>query len=207
LENRITAGESLNHPWMKRFLKQEMVSDTVLSNVLENLCTFNNKVKLKSAIFTFIATQCVSQKDLKELTYAFKVLDNNGDGKVSKDELLSMYRQKANFINPEKEVEKIMHQVDVDGSGFIDYTEFILASLNKDVLLSKENLEKAFALFDKDSSGQITSSEIAEILSQGSSQDDPIWQDILKQVDKDGNGQIDIREFQSLLFERYNSLT
>lgn len=207
VENRISASEALTHAWMKRFLKEEAPSDMVLSNVLENLCTFNNKVKLKSAIFTFIVTQCVSQTDLKELTSAFKLLDKNGDGKVSKEELLSMYRQKANFINPENQVEKIMEQVDVDGSGFIDYTEFILASLSKDVLLSKENLSKAFALFDQDNSGQITSVEIAEIFSHGNMQDDQVWQSILKQVDKNGDGLIDLREFRLLLFDRYNSLT
>lgn len=202
-ELRISASDSLSHPWMKRFLKAETPSGQVLSTVLKNLSTFTNTVKLKSAIFTFIAAQCVSQSDIKDLTNAFKLLDKNGDGKVSKDELLVIYKEIVGGVNPEKEVEYIMSQVDTDGSGFIDYTEFIQASLSKEVMLSKENLLKAFGVFDTDGSGSITAAEIAEILSEGKVGEDAVWQGILKQVDKNGDGEIDLKEFQALLLERF----
>ena len=54
------------------------------------------------------------------------------------------------------EVRKIMLQVDVNNSGFIDYTEFIMASTQKEVLLSKENIDKAFMSFDTDGNGKIS---------------------------------------------------
>lgn len=201
-ELRISASNSLSHPWMKRFLKSEIPSGLVLTNILKNLSTFTNTVKLKSAIFTFIAAQCVSQTDTKDLANAFKLLDKNGDGKVSKEELLVIYKEFVGGINPEKEVDYIMSQVDVDGSGYIDYTEFIQASLSKEIMLSKENLSKAFGVFDTDNSGSITVAEIAEIFSEGKMGEDAVWQGILKQVDKNGDGQIDLKEFQSLLLEQ-----
>lgn len=42
------------------------------------------------------------------------------------------------------EVERIMATADADGSGYIDFTEFVTATMNKKKLLSKENIETAF---------------------------------------------------------------
>ena len=52
----------------------------------------------------------------------------------------------------EKEVNAIMESVDTDGSGSIEYSEFVIATVNRKKLLSNENLEHAFAMFDKVSS-------------------------------------------------------
>lgn len=58
--------------------------------------------------------------------------------------------------NIEEEVDKIMMQVDTDGSGEIDYTEFVIATMNRQKLLSRERLQAAFNAFDKDGSGSIS---------------------------------------------------
>jgi calcium-dependent protein kinase len=57
-----------------------------------------------------------------------------------------------------------MKTCDVDGSGFLDYTEFISATLNRNKLLSKEKLESAFQAFDIDGSGKIGIHELKEMM-------------------------------------------
>ena len=42
-----------------------------------------------------------------------------------------------------------MDGCDLDGSGNIDYNEFLAFSLNRQKLLSKRNIEAAFKAFDK----------------------------------------------------------
>ena len=42
-----------------------------------------------------------------------------------------------------------MEACDLDGNGTIDYNEFLSATLNRSKILSKKNLESAFAAFDK----------------------------------------------------------
>mmetsp|Transcript_7733 Transcript_7733/g.7588 ORF Transcript_7733/g.7588 Transcript_7733/m.7588 type:complete len:97 (+) Transcript_7733:704-994(+) len=95
-----------------------------------------------------------------------------------------------------------MKNVDTDHSGFIDYTEFIQATLRREILFSKKNLETAFRLFDKDGSGSISVKELRDILSNGELLDDAVWRDIIKEVDQNGDGEIDLREFQSLIMEK-----
>jgi calcium-dependent protein kinase len=73
-----------------------------------------------------------------------------------------------------EEVDRIMSQADTDNSGFIDYTEWLVATMNKATLLSKENLEATFNAFDKDGSGNITTDELKGML-DGVGATDEVW--------------------------------
>lgn len=75
--------------------------------------------------------QLVSKEEMAELQKAFKSLDSNSDGKLSKDELLEGniiiantlgYRKILGEAAAEAEVERIMEAADADGSGNIDYS-------------------------------------------------------------------------------------
>ena len=54
--------------------------------------------------------------------------------------------------------------IDTDKSGFIDYHEFVSASINKHNLIQQDKLKQAFKLFDKDSSGKLSIDESCKIL-------------------------------------------
>jgi calcium-dependent protein kinase len=64
----------------------------------------------------------------------------------------------------DEEVENMFNSVDSDKSGFIDYTEFIVATVNSDDFNSNEFLQAAFKMFDKDGSGSISAEEIKAVL-------------------------------------------
>jgi calcium-dependent protein kinase len=54
--------------------------------------------------------------------------------------------------------------MDLDGNGYIDYTEFVAATMDLAKLTEDKKLASAFKLFDKDGSGTISPDEIAEVL-------------------------------------------
>lgn len=58
---------------------------------------------------------------MAELQRAFKALDKNSDGKLSRDELIDGYRTIYGDL-AEEEVDKILARVDANGSGEIDYS-------------------------------------------------------------------------------------
>ena len=48
-----------------------------------------------------------------------------------------------------KDIEKMFDAVDIDKSGYIDYSEFVVAAMNEKNLLTNEKLQSAFKMFDK----------------------------------------------------------
>ncbi len=90
----------------------------------------------------------------------------------------------------EEEVDRIMKVADTDGSGEIDYSEWVVAAINKTTLLTNEKLEAAFNLFDKDNSGTISASEVKDVLGIGKNIGDSVWNDIIHEVDDNGDGEI-----------------
>jgi calcium-dependent protein kinase len=72
------------------------------------------------------------------------MLDQNQDGKLSRDELIKGYRDILYHPNPEKEVDRLFSIMDYNKDGFIDYTEFCLEATNTVTLFSEKNIQKAF---------------------------------------------------------------
>ena len=60
-------------------------------------------------------------------------------------------------------------------------------------------MRAAFQLFDKDGGGTIDAGEIATILGHNVSKEEQVWADVIKEVDINGDGQIDFEEFQMML--------
>lgn len=65
------------------------------------------------------------------------------------------------------EIDKMFAAVDTDHSGFVDFSEFVVAAMQQHQLTSQDKLQAAFRMFDKDGSGIITADEIREVLSLG----------------------------------------
>ena len=71
-----------------------------------SLSKFNTQQKLQEAVITFMVGQLASPEDMVDLQKAFKVLDLNNDGMLSKQELIIGY-QKLFGDQAEDEVERI----------------------------------------------------------------------------------------------------
>mmetsp|Transcript_1550 Transcript_1550/g.3313 ORF Transcript_1550/g.3313 Transcript_1550/m.3313 type:complete len:487 (-) Transcript_1550:34-1494(-) len=202
VEARIDTEAALKHPWMSMSY-QPNTSTELMAQVISNLRKFHSSTKLKDAVYTYIASHCLDSADTKEMRNAFKAIDTNGDGKLSRDELLIEYTKHMGIERAESEVTQLFANVDTDHNGYIDYTEFLKASVDTNKLLSKQNLETAFRLFDRDGSASISANEIKEVLlSSNTSTDDSVWADIVNEVDRNGDGEIDLKEFEAILLSK-----
>jgi len=61
--------------------------------------------------------------------------------------------------------------------------------MNEKTLLTNEKLQAAFKMFDKDGSGMISAQEIKEVLSFGKTLSEEAVNEIIKQVDENGDGE------------------
>jgi calcium-dependent protein kinase len=81
-------------------------------------------------VIIFIVGQLATKEEMADLQKAFKILDTNNDGMISKAELtvgLELIYGK-NAVN---EVDQIFDKIDIDGSGMIDYSEWVVATIDK----------------------------------------------------------------------------
>lgn len=56
-------------------------------------------------------------------------------------------------------------------------------------------------MFDKDGGGSISTEEIRQVLSFGQNLDDDVIQQIIKQVDENGDGEISYEEFSQMMLQ------
>ena len=136
---RPSCEKILQHPWFRES-KQTL---PITYNIAKKLSTFKINSRVARCILGLITTKLSSSKKDYTIINYFKSLDLDNDGKVSREEIINVFTQVGlNVIN---DIDFIMENLDYDSSGFIDYTELILALTNWEQELKKKNLNKAFA--------------------------------------------------------------
>ena len=199
-EERPTAAEALQHPWVVE-LSTVAIDDSAAISALDNLKGFKADTTMKQATFAFIASQLLSKNERDGLAKVFKAFDKNGDGKLSMQEVKEGYLEHYGKVMSDEEVETMFNAVDTDKSGFIDYSEFVVAAMKEDQLTTNEKLQAAFKMFDKDGSGIISPEEIKDVLSFGNANalSKEAIEAIVKQVDENGDGEISFDEFVDMM--------
>ena len=140
-------------------------------------------------------------KIVEELTEIFKELDETGEGLLTIKELKKGYKKFFTDDISDKEFDEIIKNIDQDKSGQISIEEFLRATINYENLISEKNLKYAFDYFDKDHSGFLSKDEIKEVLGliDDSDESNKIVNDIFKEVDLNGDGQISFEEFKIMM--------
>lgn len=126
-------------------------------------------------------------------------MDINGDGKLDKSEIQKGYKEYYDKDLSDEEIDELFSKVDADGSGEIEYSEFVIATMNERELLSNNKLQTAFKMFDKDGGGTISTEEVKQVLSFGQNLDEEVVNQIIQQVDANGDGEISFEEFAEMM--------
>jgi calmodulin len=115
---------------------------------------------------------------------------------VTTKELGTVMRSLAQ--NPtEAELRDMIAEVDADGNGTIDFPEFLtmMARKMKDTE-SEDEIREAFKVFDKDGNGFISAAELRHVMTNlGEKLTDEEVDEMIREADVDGDGQIDYDEF------------
>ena len=62
--------------------------------------------------------------------------------------------------------------------------------------MQDEKLKAAFAVYDKDGSGSISTDEIKEVLGVGGNISEEVWTQIVNEIDENGDGEVSFDEFK-----------
>lgn len=204
LTRRYDARQALSHSWIANASTLPL-NRANAGQLLRNLRSFRSEQMLKKATIGFITSQLATKTEREEMMELFRSLDTDNSGTLSAREIKEGFSMLfGNEINDiDTEVEKIMKQVDLDGSGEIEYSEFVSATLSRQQLLSKERLEMAFRAFDLDGSGTITANELKEVLGKHHSYQEDMWSKLIAEADLNGDGVIDLTEFTKMMLAAF----
>lgn len=199
---RSSARDVFCHPWIQMRGNLLLKVKSLDLSILNNLTHFCSCCRLQLAILTYLAYRLSSNKETTDLEKLFKILDLNGDGKLSKEELIVAFSllQSKEFID----IDRIIQRCDSNKNGYIDFTEFLTASIDWKQGLSVEKLDALFRELDKDHDGAITIKEIKIFLGGSGYIEEKVWEEIFREADIDKNGIIDLEEFRSVMLAEFN---
>ncbi|CAL9752216.1 unnamed protein product [Musa acuminata subsp. burmannicoides] len=143
-----------------------------------------------------------------QLKEVFRLIDSNGDGKISPPELcdllLCMGHERATAA---QEAEVMVREADCNGDGFIDLDEFMEAvggggsGSGGDMSGSREELMEAFRVFDVDGNGFISAEDLRRVLVRLGHGKCSLRECrlMIRGVDRNGDGLVDFDEFWSMM--------
>ena len=166
IDLRIRADVALKHKWFDIYKSREIRTDIEDPNVIEKYINNLKNYQKSSNITEFALAYLIhNHPELEEVDLACKIfakIDKKGNGKIKKEDF---YEGLSSFYQSDtlkEDVSKIF-----GNKKYIDYEEFIRASIDKKIFLTEESLQFAFNYFDKNGSGEITADDICSIFSEG----------------------------------------
>lgn len=143
--------------------------------------------------------ETLTADQIQEFRQAFDIMDRNGDGVITVDDLAAVMRAIGQSPTA-NELQDMIREVDADGNDTIDFTEF-LALMSRQMRQSdiEDELREAFRVFDRDSDGFITPQELRSLLiSLGLDSSAEVVRRMINEADKNRDGKIDFAEFRAL---------
>ena len=193
---RISAVEALKHPFFANIDLNNIYHEKIdLKEVLSSLKYFSKHSKFYQVVLAFLSHNYAEKSQLEKLKKIFYKIDKNLDGKLSKEELMSAYKT-AGIKIKKHQLERIIQSMDFDNNGYIEYEEFIRATISKENLFTDINLKTAFDMFDLDKNGSISLNEIKEVLGIKKNDDDKVIEELMNEVQRTGNEEITFEQFK-----------
>merc|ERR1712232_1295074 len=142
----------------------------------------------------------MGEEQIAEFKEAFSLFDKDGDGTITTKELGTVMRSLGQ--NPtEAELQDMINEVDADGNGSVDFPEFLSLTARKmKDTDTEEELIESFKVFDRGGNGFISAAELRHVMTNlGEKLADEEVDDMIREADVDGDGQINYEEFIKMM--------
>ncbi|XP_066286717.1 calmodulin-like isoform X1 [Branchiostoma lanceolatum] len=142
----------------------------------------------------------LSEEQIAEYKEVFSLFDKDGSGVITTAELGDVLMGLGLAIST-PELQDMISEMDADGSGCIDFPEFLMVMARKQREQDNEKeIREAFRVFDKDGNGFITASELRVVMANlGEKLSDEELEEMIDEADIDGDGHINYDEFYLMM--------
>lgn len=151
VEKRPTAEQAIQDIWLKKY-NTIKGNEPLIMRALKNLLEFKCDQKLQEFTWMFFVNNFSnnSEEEKKEILQVFQSLDLDGDGSLNKEELIEGYRRLLGKNKEvEEKVEKVLSFLDTNNNGSLDYSEFLIGTIDQKQFLTDKRLRRGFKMFDK----------------------------------------------------------
>ncbi|KAK2715957.1 hypothetical protein QYM36_010501, partial [Artemia franciscana] len=171
------------------------------------VCYSGEKEKFFHVLRNLIAVDMTKDEgislQLKEVETVFEAFDSEGTGKFAVKHLKAALR--ALGFEPKKDelqqLVKDLKTTSSENSGFVTFEQFSKLVTSKiECNESKEEVKRAFRLFDEDNTGKITFAKLKKIAKElGEDISDEDLKEMIEEADKDGDGAVSQEEFFQIM--------
>jgi len=118
--------------------------------------TFKRTNTLQKAFLAVWGNMMMPPEEEEKLNKIFESMDTDRNGVLTENEV----REAVKIGSLPDYFVGLLSEVDTNGDGQIDLTEFRTAAQNSAKAFNEKNIEKAFKMFDKDGDGSISKAEL-----------------------------------------------
>ena len=197
---RLTAFEALKHPWFivtnSNILYNNISKEEVL-NYIQNLLSYKINSKFEELVLAYIVHSMPRPREAKNAIKLFKLANKNEDGKLLRNELKETLLK---FVSEEflSNYDEIFSLLDGDNNDYIDYEEFLRATLDRKLFVNDNSLTLAFKFFDKENTGYISRDKIKSYFIK-TNLNEELFSNIFDEIDRNKDGKIDYNDFKEMM--------
>ena len=158
---RPSASKAVEHKWFSNVVKETHSLKNLPKNILINIKNFNIVDKFKQIIIKYLINTMNGGEEINIYKNAFYALNYYHNGWIEPAELKKGYILSKIDITDE-EIENLYSIIVQNPKSGIDYTEFLMAGIDKKELFTQDKIEKAFNYFDINKSGFIEYEDLKE---------------------------------------------
>ncbi|CAG9320531.1 unnamed protein product [Blepharisma stoltei] len=195
--DRITINQALRHEWFT------MVKDNCQIKIDGNIFDSLKKHKARGKLWQEamkVLVRNLSQEQLEGLQNIFKEIDRKQTGFITADDIRTCM-DKNGFYMAREEFNMLISNIEYLGNGKLNYTQFLIAALDKKKIFDDETLWMTFNHFDIDGNGSISVHELRFVLEKaGCYISDTDMDEILGEFQLESGGTMNFEEFKSIMW-------
>ena len=199
-KQRLSAKEALEHKWFTKCQSNALYYNITKREILkciQNLLSYEVQNKFEELVLAYIVHNMPKINQTKIAIQIFKLVNINGDGKLQKEELKKVLLY---FVSEEYLInfENIFNLLDSENRGYIEYSEFLRATLDRENIVTEENLKSAFDYFDKENKGYFNEEQM-KIFCEENKINEQLCHLIFEEIDLNKNGKVDFEVFKNIM--------
>eukprot|EP00359_Climacostomum_virens_P006338 CAMPEP_0204917440 /NCGR_PEP_ID=MMETSP1397-20131031/15017_1 /ASSEMBLY_ACC=CAM_ASM_000891 /TAXON_ID=49980 /ORGANISM="Climacostomum Climacostomum virens, Strain Stock W-24" /LENGTH=428 /DNA_ID=CAMNT_0052090271 /DNA_START=488 /DNA_END=1774 /DNA_ORIENTATION=+ len=157
---RISLDDALGHKFF--LMNADTNTQRLTLSAMSNLKRWHAPQLLQREALKVIL-KMMTPESIEELKNAFVAMDRKGTGFITVEELKQALAESGLKLASD-EIGRVISSFDYSENGRINYSEFLLATLDKKQVLDEAALHTAFKFFDIDNSGHISIEDITNAL-------------------------------------------